>query len=201
MDRSSYEGLDRPTTPPPSHVATGYSSGASSNINRAEVRAGPRQGELPRSLCGRSHDRCPTPDRDSPGRTNGNAVSNPRIRARSPTSSGPPSPLHDPSSNQLHAGERGERPSRACGASQRTRPSRAIYRPSHCKMWHFASQTLRCAILIRLASSSRPTFAVAGGIVAGSGNEQRRSICPRLVGGVDSKPDCSCGASVACACD
>src|SRR5712671_640714 len=23
MDRSSYEGLDRPTTPPPSHVATG----------------------------------------------------------------------------------------------------------------------------------------------------------------------------------
>jgi hypothetical protein len=28
----------------------------------------------------------------------------------------PPSPLHDPSPNQLHAGERGERPSRACGA-------------------------------------------------------------------------------------
>ena len=28
----------------------------------------------------------------------------------------PPSPLHDPSSNQLHAGERGERPSRTCGA-------------------------------------------------------------------------------------
>src|SRR5258706_165269 len=47
----------------------------------AEVRAGPRQGELPSLLCGRSHDRRPISDRDSPGRTNGNAVSNPRIRA------------------------------------------------------------------------------------------------------------------------
>src|SRR5258708_8353136 len=44
MDRSSYEGLDRPTTPPPSHVAQPNNSGASSNINRAAARAGPRQG-------------------------------------------------------------------------------------------------------------------------------------------------------------
>src|SRR5262250_2504391 len=55
-------------------------SGASSNINRAEAGAGPRQGELPSLLRGRSHDRRPISDRDSPGRTNGNAVSNPRIR-------------------------------------------------------------------------------------------------------------------------
>jgi hypothetical protein len=48
---------------------------------RAEARAGPRQGELPSLLRGRSHDRRPISDRDSPGRTNGNAVSNPRIRA------------------------------------------------------------------------------------------------------------------------
>jgi hypothetical protein len=41
------------------------------------------------TLCGRSSDRRPTLDRDSPRRTNGNAVSNPRIRACSPTSSGP----------------------------------------------------------------------------------------------------------------
>jgi len=34
-------------------------------------------------------DRRPTSDRDSPRRKNGNAVSNPRIRACSPTSSGP----------------------------------------------------------------------------------------------------------------
>src|SRR5215472_10890363 len=34
-------------------------------------------------------DRCPTLDRDSPRRKNGNAVSNPRIRACSPTSLGP----------------------------------------------------------------------------------------------------------------
>src|SRR3990172_12605561 len=48
----------------------------------------PREGELPRTLRGRPHDRRPLLDRDSPGRTNGNAVSNPRIRASSPTSSG-----------------------------------------------------------------------------------------------------------------
>jgi hypothetical protein len=47
----------------------------------AAARAGLRQGELPSLLRGRSHDRRPIPDRDSPGRTNGNAVSNPRIRA------------------------------------------------------------------------------------------------------------------------
>ena len=53
-------------------------------------------------------DRRPTLDWDSPRRKNGNAVSNPRIRACSPTSSGPPSPLHDISCTQLHAGTRGE---------------------------------------------------------------------------------------------
>ena len=40
-----------------------------------------RPGELPSYLRGRSHDRRPTSDRDSPRRTNGNAVTNPRIRA------------------------------------------------------------------------------------------------------------------------
>jgi hypothetical protein len=48
---------------------------------RAAFEGGTTAGELPSLLCGRSYDRCPTPDRDSPGRTNGNAVSNPRIRA------------------------------------------------------------------------------------------------------------------------
>jgi hypothetical protein len=71
---SSCEGLDRP--PPPSHLATG----ASSNINRAAARAGPWQGNSRSALCGRSQDRRPRLDRDCPGRTNGNAVSNPRIR-------------------------------------------------------------------------------------------------------------------------
>ena len=50
---------------------------------------GPRQGEFPTELCGRSSDRRPMPERDSPRRTNGNAVANPRIRACSPTSSRP----------------------------------------------------------------------------------------------------------------
>src|SRR5713101_7781904 len=58
--------------------------GSQQDINRAAARAGPRQGELPSLLCGRSHDRRPISDRDSPGRTNGNAVSNPRIRQGQP---------------------------------------------------------------------------------------------------------------------
>jgi hypothetical protein len=87
-------------------------SGASSNINRAEARAAPRQGELPSFLRGRSHDRCPTSDRTAPDE---------QTAMRYPTRASfdhrrlqvLPSPLHDPSLNQLHAGARGERPGRA----------------------------------------------------------------------------------------
>ena len=79
--------------PPPSHVATG----ASPNINRAAARAGPRQGNSRSALCGRSQDRRPRLDRDCPGRTNGNAVSNPRISEFDHRRlQVPPSPLHDP---------------------------------------------------------------------------------------------------------
>ena len=79
MDRSSYEGLDRPTTPPPSQVAQAINSGASSNINRAEARAGPWQ-EDPPAYCVADHIIDPDLRQDSPGRTNGNAVTNRRIR-------------------------------------------------------------------------------------------------------------------------
>ena len=59
----------------------GRAKDSQQDINHAAERAGPRQGELPSLLRGRSHDRRPISDRDSPGRTNGNAVANPRIRA------------------------------------------------------------------------------------------------------------------------
>ena len=76
------------------------------------MRAEPRQGNSRNPLCGRSSDRRPTLDRDSPRRKNGNAVSNTRIRACSPTSSGPRPPLHDPSCNRTprqYAGRRNYR--------------------------------------------------------------------------------------------
>ena len=43
MDRSSCEGLDRPTTPPPSHVATG----ASPRHQSCSSEGGATAGELP----------------------------------------------------------------------------------------------------------------------------------------------------------
>jgi hypothetical protein len=66
---------------PTSHsVRNRYQEGDSRKHRRAAVRAGPTAGEFPSGLCGRSSDRRPTLDRDSPRRTNGNAVPNPRIR-------------------------------------------------------------------------------------------------------------------------
>ena len=44
-----------------------------SDKSRAMAEAEPRQGEFPIILCGRSQDRRPSSDRDSPRRTNGNA--------------------------------------------------------------------------------------------------------------------------------
>jgi hypothetical protein len=69
------------------NVAVGEPAKAVDVVRRFECdyhpglgQSGPRQGELPSCLRGRS-DRRPTSGRDSPGRTNGNAVTNPRIRA------------------------------------------------------------------------------------------------------------------------
>src|SRR5580704_13365053 len=104
MDRSSYEGLDRPTTPPPSHVATADNSGASSNINRAAARAGPRQGNS-RAFYVADHmiDARPqtgtAPDEQTEMRypTRASELDHRRLQV-------PPSLLHDSSTNQLHAG-------------------------------------------------------------------------------------------------
>jgi len=72
------------------------------------VRAGPRQGNSRGNLCGRSSDRRPISDRDSPRR---------KTEMRYPTRASelvdrrlqiPPSPLHDPSVTQLHARPRGD---------------------------------------------------------------------------------------------
>jgi len=59
MDRSSYEGLDRPTTPPSSHVATGQYQRSIIEHQSCSSEGGATAGELPLGLCGRSQDRCP----------------------------------------------------------------------------------------------------------------------------------------------
>jgi hypothetical protein len=70
-------------------------------------------GELPIGLCGRPYDRRPRLDRDSPGRKNGNAANNPRIRVYSPTSQVPPSPLRDSSLDKPAPAQCGDGKSRA----------------------------------------------------------------------------------------
>ena len=77
--------LDRSTAPPLRLTLKRDSR----RHHRAGVRAGPRQGNSRTPICGRSLDRCPILDRDSPRRKNGNAVTNPRIRAcRRPSAEG-----------------------------------------------------------------------------------------------------------------
>jgi len=76
MDRSSYEGLDRPTTPPPSHVSKQASiREASSEHHRAAARRGHGRGTPLDYVADRKIE--PAFRQGQPGRTNGNAVPRP----------------------------------------------------------------------------------------------------------------------------
>ena len=85
MDRSSR--MVRSTGPQP-YVATRSKEKKSRRHQSCRSESGPRQGNS-RLDCVADHRSTPDPRPDSPRRKNGHAVSNPRIRACSPTSSGP----------------------------------------------------------------------------------------------------------------
>src|SRR5229473_5217617 len=117
MDRSSYEGLDRPTTPPPSHVATGLITAEHHRTSIVQKRGRDHGKGNSRAYYVADHmidARSQTgiaPDEQTAMRypTRASELDHRRLHV-------PPSPLHDPSPNQLRAGARGERPSRARGA-------------------------------------------------------------------------------------
>ena len=85
VDRSSRDALDRAHSP--SVATTNKRDSRTHQSCRGED--GTTAGELPTESMWPIIDRRPTQDRDSPRRKNGNPVANPRIRACSPTSSGP----------------------------------------------------------------------------------------------------------------
>src|SRR5216684_8893652 len=117
MDRSSYGGLDRPHNP---SALTRSNSLITAEHHRTSIvqKRGRDHGKgNSRAYCVADHmiDARPqtgtAPDEQTEMRypTRASELDHRRLQVL-------PSPLHDPSPNQLHAGERGERSSRARGA-------------------------------------------------------------------------------------
>ena len=79
-NRQKAEAIAAATKPIATH-AKGFEPSPIPEQPKSPHRSRAAATKLPSLLRGRSHDRRPISDRDSPGRTNGNAVSNPRIRA------------------------------------------------------------------------------------------------------------------------
>jgi hypothetical protein len=63
---SSYEGLDRPTTPPALRPSNSLTTAEHHRTSIVQQRGRATAGELPLGLCGRSQDRPSRLDRDSP---------------------------------------------------------------------------------------------------------------------------------------